>query len=75
MHIDAGNAGAVLRLLLGVLAPLPEVHITTAHTESLGTRPNEDLLAALTQLGVEVTAQEPGGRLPITLRGGALHGG
>jgi 3-phosphoshikimate 1-carboxyvinyltransferase len=75
VEIDAGNAGAVLRLLLGVTAPLDEAHFTTSFPESLGARPNADLLDALRQLGVEATAREPGGRLPITLRGAHLHGG
>src|SRR5579875_690875 len=57
VEIDAGNAGAVLRLLLGVAATLPAVTFTTHHAESLGQRPNGDLLAALRQLGVEATAR------------------
>ncbi len=73
--IDAGNAGAVLRLLLGVTATLDEARFTTAYADSLGERPNADLLDALRQLGVEAEAREPGGRLPITLRGAGLHGG
>ena len=73
--LDVGNAGAVLRLLLGVCAPLPEVRFTTEHMASLGQRPNADLLDALAQLGVVVEARMPGGLLPITLRGAGLHGG
>lgn len=73
--IDAGNAGAVLRLMLGVTATLPTVRFTTAYAASLGTRPNADLLDALRQLGVVVTASEPAGQLPITLCGAAIHGG
>lgn len=73
--IDAGNAGAVLRLVLGVAATLPDVTFTTPYPESLGQRPNADLLDALRSLGATATAQEPGGRLPIQLRGGRLRGG
>ena len=73
--IDAGNAGAVLRLLLGVAATLPHVRFTTDYTASLGTRPNAELLAALEVLGVVVTEAGTDGRLPIALRGGTLHGG
>src|SRR5262249_55255896 len=43
--------------------------------ESLGRRPNADLLAALARLGISVEAREPGGLLPITLRGGPPQGG
>ncbi|HEY7983009.1 MAG TPA: 3-phosphoshikimate 1-carboxyvinyltransferase [Ktedonobacterales bacterium] len=73
--VRVGNAGAVLRLLLGVGALLPEVRFETDHPDSLGTRPNADLLAALAQLGIHAEAREPGGRLPITLRGGPPPGG
>ncbi len=73
--IQAGNAGAALRLLLGIGALLPELRFETDHPESLGRRPNADLLAALRALGVEVEAREPGGILPITLRSGPPSGG
>ena len=70
-----GNAGAVLRLLLGIGALLPEITFTTDHPDSLGRRPNADLLAALAQLGVSVDASWARGLLPITLRGGPPAGG
>jgi 3-phosphoshikimate 1-carboxyvinyltransferase len=73
--LDAGNAGAVLRLLLGIGALLPEVRFTTPYPESLGRRPNADLLAALGALGIAWEARGPDGRLPITLRGGPPRGG
>src|SRR5262249_49806827 len=73
--IQAGNAGAVLRFLLGVGALLPEVRFETDHPGSLGRRPNADLLAALASLGVASESQGPDGLLPITLRGGPPHGG
>ena len=74
-ELAMGNAGAALRLLLGVGALLPQVRYTTDHPESLGERPNDDLLAALRSLGIATEAREPGGRLPITLRGGPPAGG
>ncbi|HEU0026667.1 MAG TPA: 3-phosphoshikimate 1-carboxyvinyltransferase [Ktedonobacterales bacterium] len=73
--IQAGNAGAALRLLLGIGALLPDVRFETNHPESLGRRPNADLLDALRALGLEVEAREPGGLPPITLRGGPPIGG
>ena len=76
LTIDVGNAGAVLRLLLGVCALSPEeITFTTGYPESLGRRPNDDLLQALDQLGVEIKNLGPQGTLPITLQGGHLHGG
>ncbi len=74
-QIDVGNAGAVLRLLLGIAAVLPDVRFVTEHPESLGRRPNADLLEALGQLGVQSEAQGGEGRLPITVRGGEIRGG
>ena len=73
--INAGNAGAVLRLLLGIGALLPELRFETDHPHSLGRRPNADLLDALRALGLTVEAGEPDGVLPITLRGGPPQGG
>jgi 3-phosphoshikimate 1-carboxyvinyltransferase len=73
--IQAGNAGAVLRFLLGIGALLPEVRFETDHPGSLGRRPNADLLLALTSLGIAVESQLPDGLLPITLRGGPPRGG
>ena len=74
-QLRMGNAGAVLRLLLGLGALLSEVTYTTDHPGSLGRRPNADLLSALTHLGIAVQAQGDGGFLPITLRGGPPRGG
>jgi 3-phosphoshikimate 1-carboxyvinyltransferase len=71
--VDPGNAGAVLRLLLGVGALLPEVRFETRHAASLGQRPHGDLLAALEQLGAETQSDQ--GRLPVVLRRGRLRGG
>lgn len=68
--LDVANAGTVLRFLLGVGALAMELRFTTDYTESLGKRPNTDLLEALQQLGVQVTASTPDGTLPILLRGG-----
>ena len=74
--LDVGNAGAVARLLLGICALSPEaITLTTPYPDSLGRRPNADLLAALGQLGVEVESATPEGTLPITLHGTCLHGG
>lgn len=75
VSIDVGNAGAVLRLLLGLGAVLPEVTFVTDHPESLGKRPNRELLEALTSLGVICEGTGPEGCLPITLHGAQIHGG
>ncbi len=73
--INVGNAGAVLRLLLGIGAVLPEITFVTDHPQSLGKRPNRELLEALTTLGVVCAGTGPEGYLPITLRGSNIHSG
>ena len=73
--INVGNAGAVLRLLLGIGALLPEVTFITDHAQSLGKRPNRELLEALTSLGAVCEGTGSEGYLPVTIRGGKLHGG
>ena len=73
--INAGNAGAVLRLLLGVGAFLPEVTFVTDYPQSLGKRPNRELLEALSSLGAMWEGTGSEGYLPVTIRGGRLHGG
>lgn len=75
MTINVGNAGAVLRLLLGVGALLSEVTFVTDYPQSLGKRPNRELLEALDFLGATCEGTGAEGYLPITLRGGNLHGG
>lgn len=70
-RLNPGNAGAVLRLLLGTACLMDgEVEFVTDYTDSLGRRPNEDLLVALRQLGAEVEGTGAEGRLPIRIAGG-----
>ena len=74
--LDVGNAGAVLRLLLGICALSSEtITLTTPYPNSLGRRPNADLLQALSQLGTSVESKTTEGTLPISIRGGKLKGG
>jgi len=72
-ELNVGNAGAVLRFLMGVTALSKEVTFINAYPESLGKRPHDDLIDTLGQLGVEVEHND--GRLPITIRGGKPKGG
>lgn len=65
-----------MRLLLGICALSEEaITFTTTDPESLGRRPNADLLDALSQLGVDIISSSQAGTLPITLRKANLHGG
>ncbi|WP_104990299.1 3-phosphoshikimate 1-carboxyvinyltransferase [Deinococcus sp. NW-56] len=73
--LNPGNAGAVARFLMGVAGLTTGTTFVTDHPDSLGRRPQSDLLAALERLGARVTSE--GGRLPITIsgpvRGGAVE--
>ncbi|MFZ5826431.1 MAG: 3-phosphoshikimate 1-carboxyvinyltransferase [Bacillota bacterium] len=72
--LNPGNAGAVLRFLIAICAAtLEQVTFVTEYHESLGKRPQGDLLEALNQLGARTMSRD--GRLPITLFGGNLKGG
>ncbi|MCP2013836.1 3-phosphoshikimate 1-carboxyvinyltransferase [Deinococcus sp. HSC-46F16] len=75
--LNPGNAGAVARFLMGVAALTTGTTFVTDHPDSLGRRPQGDLLAALERLGARVTSA--GGRLPVTIsgpvRGGAVEVG
>jgi 3-phosphoshikimate 1-carboxyvinyltransferase len=74
--IDVGNAGAVLRLLLGICTLSSEtITFTTPYPQSLGRRPNADLLQALAQLGATIESHSNEGTLPIKMRGGQIQGG
>ncbi len=75
VRVDAGNAGAVLRLFLGVGSLLPDITFFTSYSQSLGKRPNRELLTALRSLGAEIQAVGDEGYLPIHIHGGGLRGG
>ncbi|MDB4896831.1 MAG: 3-phosphoshikimate-carboxyvinyltransferase, partial [Firmicutes bacterium] len=73
-ELNPGNAGAVLRFLIGICAALlPAVTFVTDYGDSLGKRPQADLLTALAQLGARADTWD--GKLPITIFGGNLKGG
>lgn len=69
--LNPGNAGAVLRLLLGVACLVEgEVRFVTDHAESLGRRPNRELVEALRAIGASIEAEGSEATLPITVSGG-----
>jgi 3-phosphoshikimate 1-carboxyvinyltransferase len=71
--LNVGNAGAVARMLMGVAGLASDVRIETPFPDSLGQRPHDELFSGLEQLGA--TVESTGGRIPVTIRGGSLHGG
>ena len=62
-------SGVSMRLLLA-LAALRQGRTLLDGQASLRARPNDGLVAALRELGCDIEAQ-PGGRLPVTVRGAA----
>lgn len=73
--LNPGNAGAVARFLMGVAALTTGTTFVTDYVDSLGKRPQGDLLAALERLGAKVSSNQ--GQLPISIsgpvRGGMLE--
>ena len=71
--LNPGNAGAVARFLMAVAALTTETQFVTDHPESLGKRPQADLLSALERLGARTGSSD--GKFPITVRGDLDRGG
>ena len=67
--VDCGNSGTGARLLMGAAAGFP-ISATFTGDASLSTRPMERVLAPLRAMG----ARTEGSTLPVTIRGGDLHG-
>lgn len=65
VRINPDNAGAVLRFVMGVAALGGEYSFETKHHESLGTRPNRDLVDALAGWGVRTDSAGAEATLPI----------
>ncbi len=66
--LDFGNAGTGSRLMMGVCGSHPIV-TTFDGDASLRKRPMRRILEPLLRMGVTVTAQQEGGRVPLTLQG------
>lgn len=70
--LNPGNAGAVLRFLMAVAALTEGTTFVTDFAQSLGKRPQADLLDALAGLGAKVSSAE--GRLPASVAGPVAGG-
>jgi 3-phosphoshikimate 1-carboxyvinyltransferase len=74
VDLDCGNSGTTARLLLGALAGVPlEARLTG--DASLSSRPMRRVTEPLRWLGATFREEGDGGRLPLTVLGGGLHGG
>jgi|tagenome__1003787_1003787.scaffolds.fasta_scaffold20986567_3 3-phosphoshikimate 1-carboxyvinyltransferase len=67
--VECGNSGTGARLLMGAAAAFPIVATFTGDA-SLSSRPMERVLAPLRAMGTRTE----GSTLPVTIRGGNLHG-
>jgi 3-phosphoshikimate 1-carboxyvinyltransferase len=70
--IDAGNSGTGVRLLMGAVAGFP-IEVRFTGDKSLCSRPMNRVLDPLREMGAHAGTNE-GGRLPVILHGGHLHG-
>ena len=71
VELDCGNSGTTFRLAGGVLAGFPGRYLLDGDSQ-LRRRPMERLADPLRQMGA--LAETTGGRAPMTLTGGGLHG-
>jgi 3-phosphoshikimate 1-carboxyvinyltransferase len=70
--VDCGNAGTGVRLIMGAAAGY-ELNAVFTGDASLKRRPMMRVMAPLSRMGAEFISRQ-GGRLPLGLRGGRLHG-
>lgn len=70
--LDCGNSGTTARLIVGLLAGLP-LTATLTGDESLRSRPMRRVTEPLAAMGASFRELERPDRLPIEIRGGALH--
>ena len=70
-ELDCGNSGTTMRLLAGVVAPLP-FRTVLVGDRSLMQRPLERVAVPLRAMGARVTTR--GGRPPLVVEGGPLRG-
>jgi len=70
-RLNCGNSGTTARLMLGILAGQPFAATLTGDA-SLRRRPMRRVTEPLKQMGADI--KEGGDSLPLTIRGGKLHG-
>src|SRR5947207_2969676 len=71
-RLNCGNSGTTARLMLGILAGQPFAATLTGDA-SLRRRPMRRVTEPLKQMGADII-EEGGDSLPLTIRGGKLHG-
>lgn len=73
--VDVKNSGTSVRILSSIAAIAPRANYTIfTGDESLRTRPMQDLIDALANLGVDIVSSQSNGTPPIIVKGG-FNGG
>lgn len=72
--IDVGNAGTLMRLLIGWLAGLPGLEATLDGDDSIRSRPMSRVLGPLREMGADLSAAREDKYAPLEVRGTRLRG-
>ncbi|WP_018111695.1 3-phosphoshikimate 1-carboxyvinyltransferase [Thermus igniterrae] len=72
--LDCGNAGTLMRLLLGLLAGQEGVFAVLTGDASLRRRPMGRVVEPLRRMGAQIEGREGGRRAPLAVRGAPLRG-
>jgi 3-phosphoshikimate 1-carboxyvinyltransferase len=72
--LDCGNAGTLMRLLLGILAGQEGLFAVLTGDASLRRRPMARVAEPLRAMGARIDGREGGGKAPLAVRGGPLRG-
>jgi 3-phosphoshikimate 1-carboxyvinyltransferase len=72
--LDCGNAGTLMRLVLGILAGQEGLFAVLTGDASLRRRPMARVAEPLRAMGARIDGREEGGKAPLAVRGGPLRG-
>jgi 3-phosphoshikimate 1-carboxyvinyltransferase len=72
--LDCGNAGTLMRLVLGILAGQEGLFAVLTGDASLRRRPMARVAEPLRAMGARIDGREGGGKAPLAVRGGPLWG-
>lgn len=71
--LNAGNSGTTMRLLLGVIAALPNCFFTMTGDRSLCSRPMSRVIKPLAQMGAEIWGRQNNNLAPLAVKGKKLR--
>ncbi len=70
--LNAGNSGTTLRLMLGILASVPQKFFTVTGDSSLCSRPMSRVVKPLQQMGAEIWGRKGNSLAPLAIKGKQL---